>query len=169
MDVLNFLTNPQTVNVLSTEDTPDVGGVLDRGAKAAWLFNEYAAGIRTESNDPLADTKAAALQVAIWEVLYDATPNLASGVFKGLNDYGAGVFAQASSYLSALFGGQTLGAAGFNNALYYTSTAVWLDAYGLNGKPGQDQITGVPEPGTLLLMGLGGVALFRNRRRLARS
>ncbi len=98
-----------------------------------------------------------------------STSNLASGVFQGLNDFGAGVFTQARSYLSALFQGQTIGSSSFNSALYFTSTATWLDSVGRNGVQGQDQITQVPEPGTLLLMGLGGVALFRNRRRQARS
>ncbi len=169
MDVLNYLTDPQTVNVLSTESVPDTSTVADRGAKAAWLFNTYSEGIRAESDEAVADRKAAALQVAIWEVLYDATPNLGSGVFQGLNDFGAGVFTQARGYLSALFQGQTIGSSSFNNSLYFTSTATWLDSLGRNGAPGQDQITRVPEPGTLLLMGLGGVALFRNRRRLVRS
>jgi hypothetical protein len=169
MDVLNYLTDPQVVNVLSTESVPDTSAVADRGAKAAWLFNQYSEGIRSESNEAVADRKAAALQVAIWEVLYDATPNLASGVFQGLSDFGGGVFTQAGSYLSALFQGQTIGSSSFNSALYFTSTAVWLDSIPQNGVPGQDQITRVPEPGTLLLMGLGGVALFRNRRRQARS
>ena len=82
MDVLNYLTDPQTVNVLSTESVPDTSAVADRGAKAAWLFNQYSSGIRSESNEGVADTQAAALQVAIWEVLYDATPNLASGYFR---------------------------------------------------------------------------------------
>jgi PEP-CTERM motif-containing protein len=161
-DVLNFLNDPQLVTVRSTDDMSN--SPLDRGDKAAWLFNTYAEGIRSSADSVDSDTKAAALQVAIWEVLSDFNPNLGADGFI-LNTSGA-IMTQANIYLSQLFKGQTLGAVGFNSSLYNTGTAVWLDSYSLTGGPGQDQITRVPEPATLLLMGLGGATLFRNRRRL---
>jgi hypothetical protein len=66
---MNELLDPQQVTVDSTNSltTP----AADGAAKAAWLFNTFAAGIHAGGTG----IQAAALQVAIWEAIYDGTAN----------------------------------------------------------------------------------------------
>ena len=103
----------------------------------------------------------AGLQVAIWELLYDADGDLTAGRFSATSEV-AGVIDAAQAYL-ALAGG--------------TGNALWLapvilpqstedPGYIIGGSQGL--ITQVPDGGvTLLLLGLGfsGLALFQNRAR----
>ncbi len=74
VDVLNELADPQTVNVSTTNDPLMTTMAVDGGAKAAWLLNTYASAVGT-------GVQAAALQVAIWESLYDNDHNLNTGNF----------------------------------------------------------------------------------------
>jgi len=136
VDLRNVLTDPQTVSVRSTSQmTTSLGIATDGGAKAAWLFDSYAATIRSSGTG----IQAAALQVAIWEALYDTSQSLVAGNFR-LNTTGA-IRDQANAYLSSLYVG---------TGQYQTSVATWLDT-----SRGQDQLTArVSEPSTLLLFGL---------------
>ena len=139
VDALNFLGNPQTVAIKST--TQLTGPGTNAGAKVAWLFNTYAASIHAAGGG----IQAAALQVAIWEALYDNNAALTGGNFR-LNTTGA-VATQASTYLTALY-----------SSNYLQAATTWLDAGN-----GQDQITrGIPEPVALLLMS-GACVLFVRR------
>lgn len=149
LDIMSAVVDPQTVAVKSTSDfsiTPDAG------AKAAWLLNSYAPAIRS-STAANANILAAALQVAIWEAIYDTTNNLTAGIFTlgTQGDSAAAVMNQANAYLASLY---------YAPGAYYTSTAVWLDT-----NEGQDQITIVPEPGTLSMLAFGCLALSGRRRR----
>ena len=133
VDLLNLVVDPQTVAVRSTSQIAGVSA--NGGGKAAWLFNTYAPTIRGAGTN----TQAAALQVAIWEALYDSSADLGTGNFR-LNTTGA-IRTQANVYLSGLYSpaGQ-----------YRTSTATWLDTV-----RGQDQMTSrVTEPPTLALFGV---------------
>lgn len=151
VDVAHNLGDPQEVGVRSTAGFTN--GVIDGGAKAAWLFNEFAAGIRS-ATDSVANTRAAALQIAIWEAMYDSTANLSGGSFI-LNTSGA-IRTQAQTYLSALY------IPGTTN--YHTSLATVLDV--ASPTPGQDQIVArVSEPSTILMM---GVAFFVFAKRFRR-
>ncbi len=153
VDIMNALTDPQQVTVRSSDLL--TASAADAGGKAAWLFNTFAPGIRQSGTG----TQAAALQVAIWEALYDNTANLASGAFSLVTS--AGVYGgqanalaianQANSYLQQLFSAPGGG--------YNTGAAVWLDATA----GGQDQITRVVEPSVLVLLGLAAVAVARRR------
>ncbi len=156
VDVGHNLSDPETVTVRSS--TGFTNGVVDGGAKAAWLVNQYAAGIRATSIATQANTLAAALQVAIWEAMYDSTANLATGSFRLTNgSLTSTVRTQADTYLTALYTA--------SGTAYNTSVATILDVVSPNS--GQDQIVArVSEPSTLLLM---GVALLLFARRIRRS
>ncbi|HEY7497026.1 MAG TPA: PEP-CTERM sorting domain-containing protein [Vicinamibacterales bacterium] len=139
VDAVNVLRDPQVVDVRGTADMGSAG------AKVAWLFNTFADEVRASGSG----VRAAALQVAIWEALYDASNSLTGGTFR-LNTTGA-VRTQAASYLSQLY-----------SSNYTNARTTWLDT-----ARGQDQITrqAVPEPATLLLMGCAGLLFARQRRR----
>jgi len=131
-----------TQNPVTAKSTDDLNSsttpyVTDgAGARAAWLFNTYSNTIHT-----LGDTaQAAGLQLAIWETMY------APGAFTFQASAAATTF--ASQYLTSL---------GTN-----TSSAIFFDA---KLGQGQDQITRVPEPATVLLCLLALPLLFVFRRR----
>jgi len=150
VDLLTSATDPENVTLKST-NLLTVSGVPDAGKKAAWLFNTYAPTINVSGTN----TDAAALQVAIWEALYDTSASLTGGAFHLLTT--GAVATKAMQYLTALYSGPAGG--------YQTSTATWLDA-AINS--GQDQVTQtatVPEPGTLVLCGLGLATVVRKLRR----
>jgi hypothetical protein len=161
VDIVHDVTDPQQVTV-STTDDPSFGATsTDGGGKAAWLLNSFAPTVTS-------GLAAAALQVAIWEVLYDNDHNLSSGNFAIVTSDAAytgaaralQIAAQADTYLAQLF------SADAPNHEYYTSTAAWLNATSETGG-GQDQIT-TPEPGSFALLALGGVIVGLRRRTAAR-
>ncbi len=154
VDATQYLRDPQYVTVRSTDSF--TAGSANAGAKVSWLFNSFASTIRTSGTN----IQAAALQLAIWEALYDTSQNLSGGSFR-TNASGA-ILTQTQSYLTALY-----------SSAYLGSRATWLDVDGANSNPayrGQDQIThSVPEPSTLMMMGLASLALFRRRRKRAKA
>ena len=133
VDVLHDLQPAQTVSAGGTGDLNGGAYAADGGARAAWLFNTFAGAAHVAG----ASVQAAALQVAIWEALYDSTLDLAAGNIQ-LTWANAAVMAQAATYLQALA-----------LAPYQGSGATVLLTTG-----GQSQIT-VPEPATVLLIGMG--------------
>lgn len=151
VDLLNDVVNPQNVTIRSTTEMPTTapGGA----AKAAYLLNTFSQAIRTGGTA----VQAAALQVAIWEAIYDPVLDLSNGNFQLITEPWAisgqatalAIYNQASQYLQSLGTGQ-----------YANATAIWLDA----PVPGQDQITSVPEPAALLLLGIGALVAARFSR-----
>lgn len=161
VDLLHELSYTQTVGISNTDDPAMTTLAVDGGGKAAWLVDTYAAVVST-------GVQAAALQVAIWESLYDNDHNLNTGNFSLVTSNAAYtgaaeamlIYNQANYYLNQLFSSSA------PNQQYYTATATWFDAIGPSG--GQNQI-GTPEPATLALLGLGGaIAAFRRRRTTGR-
>jgi hypothetical protein len=160
VDILHEVESQQEVLIDSTDDMPTLA--QDGGGKAAWLLNTFAPVVTT-------GLQAAALQVAIWEAIYDNDHDVTSGVFSIVtNDtaytgaYEAQLIAaQATNYLDQLFDGA--------NGEYHTATTTWLNAITPVGV-GQSQIT-TPEPTSLMLAGIGMTlaALLRRRTSAARA
>lgn len=106
---------------------------------------------------PTTGQMGAAIQLGIWESLYETSPDwdLGSGSFKA-----TGIDAQTSVYLDSFLA--AIGSSPSLDGRY----AMVLRANGI-----QDMITGdpppndVPEPGSLALFALAGAALWRQRRR----
>jgi len=153
VDVFHELERPQDTLVGSTDQMTTVA--QDGGGKVAWLLNTFAPVVSS-------GIQAAALQVAIWESLYDDDHDLATGIFQLVTDSSAYTGAakaqliadQANNYLKELYSHPYGG--------YHTSTATWLRAVDPSG--GQDQIT-TPEPTSLMLIAVGGLLAKASRRR----
>lgn len=121
--------------------------VINGGKAMAYLYDKFAAGVNT-------GVKAAALQVAIWEVLKDwgGSLNLSSGNFQLTSS--SSVKSQAQQYLASL-------PSNLNN---YTSKAYILES---NNNPRSQHLI-VPEPGTLAAVILT-LPLIIARRHRARA
>lgn len=148
-NIQNSLQSPMDVALRSTDDLTRNSISPNSGKKAAWLFNNYGGTI--DSN-----TKGAALQIAIWEALYDSSSNLSDGYFK-LNTSDAALTSQVNTYLTGLQ----------NN--YSATTATWFQP--TNPSNSQDLIgqasSIVPEPGLLSLFAgtsMSGLMLLSRRR-----
>jgi hypothetical protein len=149
VDLAHFVTPTQQVTTQSSADY--VGGGVSNGiSKAAWLFNQYAAGIHSMADTATAAIYSAGLQIAIWEALYDNTNNLAGDGFTASTS-NTKVMEAATNYLGELYKSDMKGVATILNS---------------NLNTGQDQIVQqVDEPSTLLLMGLAffGFAMLARR------
>jgi hypothetical protein len=125
---------------------------LTHGTQVAWLYDHY--GTNTYNTKVQDSTQAAALQIAMWDVISDGGDGLNNGNFQ----YAASgdIHNYANAYLTA-WNGQT------------SNDATWLNAQG----DGQNMIgpamqQNVPEPGVLafLMSSLagGGMILMKRRR-----
>jgi hypothetical protein len=144
----------KSTNVLSVPGVPDTG-------KVAWLFNTYAGAIHTQAKvaaEQNTDTRenAAALQVAIWKALLDPSNGLRDGTPK-LNTSGP-ITSKAMQYLTTLYSGDLTG--------YNSTVKTWFDTQETRG---QTLLPGVLEPGTLVLLGTGLVAVSTIRRRVFKA
>lgn len=169
MDILqNIVRDPYPVNIRSTDEFTHRPGIPEGGA-AAWLYNQY---VDTAFFD---NRESAALQLAIWETIYDwdgvsfvggtnSTVDLLSGNFRYLGNPavpGPGIdpvitadIVNRANAMFAAWQGQT-------------DTAAWYEG---TSSPKPQDLVGraprIPEPGTMAygVLGIGCWVLGRRRR-----
>jgi hypothetical protein len=140
--------------------------------RAAWLYNEYASSFADVSTE-LGESQRSALQIAIWNVLYDGDLSVAAigGGTTYITGDTTGVTALAQTYLGALALSTTVATADATwLQLTYTNPAGGtIDAQDMIG-PASASSTPVPEPSAGLLLGMGAMSLaaFRSRKTLFR-
>ncbi|MCC7436018.1 MAG: PEP-CTERM sorting domain-containing protein [Methanoregulaceae archaeon] len=142
VDLAHWNTNGSSyqVNVLPMEE---------RGAtatRAAWFFSSNVGVV--DSKD-----KGAALQLAIWDILYDGGDGLDTGTFQ--SSVTGAVRSITGTYLTDSTDHQS-------SAAYYLKAITHGDNLDMN----QDYMV-VPEPATVSAMVLGSLALLRRRRKTA--
>jgi len=127
---------------------------LAHGDLAAWLFDTYAANVTT-------NTEAAALQVAIWEVLYEDPSNgydVQHGTFRITSN---GQAKQAAQDMLAAMPGSYMPQSGTVVLLSNSRQDLMISSGpGAGGGP-------IPEPGTIALLAFGGAFTALRRRRCA--
>lgn len=127
----------------STDVTEKDMSFINNGDMVAWLFETYADGVTT-------GTQAAALSVAIWEVIYETDPIFNAGTgFFWISENQA-VRDGANALLATL---------GSMPSSYTPSNGMMV----LHGEEVQDVV--VPEPTSLGLLCVGGACFLRKRRR----
>lgn len=136
---------PYTFNVNDLDD------VESRYQNAGWLMNEFSSLIDTP--------QSGALQLAIWEVIYDTTFNLGDGNFKIKTP--ASGFSDLLSQITIKYNATENAGHSFDMSRFATFTSLTVqDLIGIDPSP-------VPEPATMLLFGAGlaGIAGLRLRRK----
>jgi hypothetical protein len=153
-DIRNDITVPGTYDstTVSTNgsQTGQPGGTVHNSDQVAWLLLNNANAALTNT------TLEANLQAAIWYEEY-GTSNITL-------TFTVGSYAGAQALIAAIPG----------SVSGYTSQVLWLspDSSGANGLPPgiyQGLVTAVPEPSSLAVAGLGGLAMlmFLRRRKIA--
>jgi hypothetical protein len=153
---LNF--KETTTNTLFKTVCGDLGNTISGGQQWAWNGQSTAsmpapyqkAGqiVSTFFGTALTNNEGAALQLAVWEAIYDNGFDLSSGNFQ-YNDNNATVSALALTF--------------YNGGL--SGSALYLAPQPSNAGQGQLTVNPVPEPGTMAALGLGALAFIRRRRK----
>lgn len=118
---------------------------LTYGSRAAYLYNTY-------SGQANSKTKAAALQLAIWDVITDNGDGLDGGQFKAKN-----ISTEMKNLASSLL----------TDSSGKSGLAVLFSAvdHGPNCDINQNFMGPVPEPATMAVLGLGVAGILRRRKK----
>lgn len=143
VEIEQNLTFATTYNIV---DTLFASAVESRLAK---LFNTYLSGVSTS-------TAAAGFQIAIWEIVNDATLNLSIGDFL-VNTASTGVTAAAQGFLTGIDGKSE----GTVELTFLTSATgqdliIW-DDFGTS-------IVSAPASAILLMFGIGGLVMVKRKK-----
>ena len=143
------------------------------GERAAWLYNEFATTFDPDATSDLGKRQRSALQMAIWNGLYDSDFTVVNTGVLGNDTYfvedNQTLTVLADSYLLALaLAGPSVAG---SDAAWLQLTANGIDAQDFIG-PGlpEGPPNDVPEPGAGVLLGMGAMSLaaFRSRKTLFR-
>lgn len=139
VDLVHWNTNGSAYQV-------NVRPIEERGptaTRAAWLFSSAVGTVDTRD-------RGAALQLAVWDILYDGGDGLNAGSFK--SSVTGNVLTITNSYLANSFGQQS-------------SAAQYLKAvtHGDKNDENQDYMV-VPEPASMAVLLTGAAAVLRRRR-----
>jgi len=143
------------------EYTADSISALDynpNGAQAGWLMQTFLPVTNTAID-------GAALQLAIWDVIHDGGDGFDAGRIRSSSYTDADVLALARERVAESHGQSTTA------AYVYTAspgTPIFQQQLYLSGAqydPPSDSPSDVPEPGTLAILGVGGLALVASRLR----
>jgi len=134
------------------------------GARAAWVYNTWATTVDADATSDLGKRQRSALQMAIWNALYDTDITVDNTLGLGGTTY----FTEDNRNLTVLANAYLAGL-----AANPTADASWL-RLSVGTTDAQDFIgplptaASVPEPGAGLLIGMGFTALaaFRSRKSL---
>ncbi|RYG44755.1 PEP-CTERM sorting domain-containing protein [bacterium] len=121
-------------------------GFLPEGDRIAKLVNQYAAGVTGRD-------QGAALQLAIWDILVDGGDGADAGDFRASN-----LNTGTQGYFEGFLADPLIGVS--NVATVYDP-----DSHGTNHNVNQGLIEAVPEPASMIALGLGGLALLRRRKK----
>ncbi|MCX5689332.1 MAG: Cys-Gln thioester bond-forming surface protein [Planctomycetota bacterium] len=129
----------------NTDYTYTVQTAAEHGfsANQEMLLGRLWSGYKTGVNSP---TTSAAFQMAVWELSFDTGADLETGLFLG--NGGPAIVALAQSYLDSITSPSYNGGQHEIRVLHHPSA--------------QDQL--IPTPGSIALLGLGGLAVGRRRR-----
>ncbi|MBM4109164.1 MAG: hypothetical protein FJ255_10210 [Phycisphaerae bacterium] len=127
-------------------------------ARAAAIFDVYAAAGALPHTSATTDDYATAFQVAIWEIINDFTPeagagglSLATGAFSARKTDGSALPSSIVAITNTLFGAIGTGAS--------------ANIAGISNGSKQDQIVPIPAPGAAAMAGVGLVLIARRHRR----
>jgi hypothetical protein len=128
---------------------------LTNGGRVAWLMQNMATTVTTAA-------QAAAMQLAIWDIVHDNGDGLNNGRIQGLALTDQAVATATNGFLASSLGQTSLNATVYTN-IAGRDAAQALMSCGANGGTCGD--TAVPEPSTLATFALGALALAAGRFR----
>lgn len=135
--------------------TQNASSFLPNGDRIARLVNQFASTV--DSAD-----KGAALQLAIWDILVDGGDGVDQGNFKATY-LTTGTQTFLNSFLNANVSAASNVAVVFQPTSYTPYNGVYYNQ-GLIGPGGSGGVDAVPEPASMIALGIGGLALLRRRK-----